>query len=73
MVVISRSIVDYGYVFFVVLVSQTSNYKKISSRMVYYINSLCCFCTKHLIVISLTLKSFNFWVFAKFQLLKPET
>ena len=40
MVVISRSIVDYGFVFFVVLVSQTSNYKKISSRMVYYINSI---------------------------------
>ena len=40
MVLISRSIVDNGFEFFVVLVSQTSNYKKISSRMVYYINSL---------------------------------
>ena len=40
MVVISGSIVDYGFGFFVVLVSQTSNYKKISARMVCYINSL---------------------------------
>ena len=40
MVVISRSIIDYGFGFFEVLVSQTSNYRTISLRMVCYINSL---------------------------------
>ena len=44
MVVISRSIIDYRFEFFVVLVSQTSNYKKFffKNGMLYQL-SICCF------------------------------